>query len=223
MSYTDVEFKRAADIIKAIESRVEEAYPHRYSYLDVPLLTELIGIVEKHTDDTDFESVEENEADLRYIAETYAKMGSRDALSAKYYTKMLAYSAILGKAYYADNEEYLEQLREDLHEAIIERNYYSADKCSDIIGIGSELLSESEMAEIYNKAMSDKHLKADSVEASQKFLDIIDEADRYADEHLEYRGRGSCHKLWRFKKDFLAKHGVKWKTPAEMNPDVRFD
>ena len=34
---------------------------------------------------------------------------------------------------------------------------------------------------------------------------------------------GICHRIWRRKKQLLAEAGIEWKTPVEMNPDVRFD
>ena len=34
---------------------------------------------------------------------------------------------------------------------------------------------------------------------------------------------GTCHRYWARKKELLAKHGIEWKTPAEMNPMTRFD
>lgn len=38
------------------------------------------------------------------------------------------------------------------------------------------------------------------------------------------KGFGFCHKFWNTKKCILKKeYGIEWKTPAEMNPMVRFD
>lgn len=37
-------------------------------------------------------------------------------------------------------------------------------------------------------------------------------------------GRGSCHAFWREKQRVLRdEHGVDWKTPAQINPGIRFD
>jgi hypothetical protein len=35
---------------------------------------------------------------------------------------------------------------------------------------------------------------------------------------------GNCHLLWRLQKRILKEQfGIDWKTPAEMNPDIRYD
>jgi hypothetical protein len=34
---------------------------------------------------------------------------------------------------------------------------------------------------------------------------------------------GVCHSYWARKKELLAKKGIEWKTPAEMNPNILFD
>jgi hypothetical protein len=35
---------------------------------------------------------------------------------------------------------------------------------------------------------------------------------------------GSCHTLWSLQKQILKeKYGITWYTPAELNPDVKFD
>ena len=35
---------------------------------------------------------------------------------------------------------------------------------------------------------------------------------------------GSCHRLWTMQKNILKeKYGITWYTPAELNPDIKFD
>lgn len=34
---------------------------------------------------------------------------------------------------------------------------------------------------------------------------------------------GTCHRYWARKKEMLKAKGIEWKTPGEMNPDIRFD
>jgi len=65
--------------------------------------------------------------------------------------------------------------------------------------------------------------------------DPIEQTDRYrkAMEKVEWilerefpadRWRlGTCHAYWHRKKELLAGEGVSWRSPGEMNPDVRFD
>lgn len=38
------------------------------------------------------------------------------------------------------------------------------------------------------------------------------------------KGMGFCHVFWETKQAILlAKHGIKWRSPAQMNPNTRFD
>jgi hypothetical protein len=50
-------------------------------------------------------------------------------------------------------------------------------------------------------------------------------AARKSKEVMDSHGqRGNCHDLWRAQKRILKeKHGIDWRTPAEMNPDIIFD
>ena len=57
----------------------------------------------------------------------------------------------------------------------------------------------------------------------------IVEAQRLLPEHpeqaVELLGQlGSCHTLWALQKRILKeKYGITWYTPAELNPDIKFD
>lgn len=68
-------------------------------------------------------------------------------------------------------------------------------------------------------------LKKDPVEWTERWEEVIDEADRMAEEKLkDYpRGMGFCHGYWHERQKALRKFGVVWRTPSEMNPRTRFD
>lgn len=36
-------------------------------------------------------------------------------------------------------------------------------------------------------------------------------------------GMGTCYRVWYRKKELLKEEGIEWKSPAEMNPNIRFD
>jgi hypothetical protein len=61
------------------------------------------------------------------------------------------------------------------------------------------------------------------VEATEEYLAVIDEVDEWIEKNREYRGFGSCHHVWRLKAEYLAKKGITWRSPAALNPRVRFD
>jgi len=74
--------------------------------------------------------------------------------------------------------------------------------------------------------MSD--LEHDPVEDRPKYQRVNAEAEQLAWEELARMGirpgEGVCHIFWPTKKRILRKQfGVRWRTPAEMNPHVIFD
>ena len=68
-------------------------------------------------------------------------------------------------------------------------------------------------------------LKRDPIEWTKKWEDVVDEAEKIACSHLEDmpRGMGFCFAYWPERKAALAKLGVEWRDPHQMNPRVMFD
>lgn len=68
-------------------------------------------------------------------------------------------------------------------------------------------------------------LDFDPVERTQEWEDIIYEVEKACDRKLKNvpRGMGFCFQYWSVKKAELAKRGIEWKTPHQMNPKVMFD
>ncbi len=66
----------------------------------------------------------------------------------------------------------------------------------------------------------------DPIENTEEYKEamkkIQPELDRLI-ESLEGYGLGSCHVFWNKKKSLLKEQGIDWETPAECNPDIRFD
>ncbi|MGM9737267.1 MAG: hypothetical protein ACI3ZT_02505, partial [Candidatus Cryptobacteroides sp.] len=71
----------------------------------------------------------------------------------------------------------------------------------------------------------DRRLKYDPVEWTARWEEIIDEADRIAEERLadQPRGMGYCHAFWSERAAALASLGLEWRSPVRMNPGVLFD
>jgi hypothetical protein len=67
----------------------------------------------------------------------------------------------------------------------------------------------------------------DSKEFDPKYRDIIKEVDNEISEEAIKNGAvirfGSCHSLWEQKKQKLRAKGILWRSPAELNPNCRFD
>ena len=69
------------------------------------------------------------------------------------------------------------------------------------------------------------HLLFDPVERTPRWEEIIYEVEKECDRRLkgEPRGMGFCFGYWSTKKAVLAKYGIDWSTPGQMNPRVLFD
>jgi len=68
--------------------------------------------------------------------------------------------------------------------------------------------------------------RTDPVETDPKFTAILAQAEAAAERELGDRpqGMGFCHTFWRTKKRILREEfRVHRRTPAELNPEVRFD
>ena len=70
-----------------------------------------------------------------------------------------------------------------------------------------------------------KHLKFDPVERSPEWENVIYHVEKECDEILrdEPHGMGFCFRYWSVKGKVLAKYGIDWQSPSEMNPKVLFD
>lgn len=71
-------------------------------------------------------------------------------------------------------------------------------------------------------------MKRDPIERDPKIAWMVREAEKEAEAEVAALGDlprwGVCHMIWpRQKRILKEKYGVKWRTPAEMNPDILFD
>jgi hypothetical protein len=98
-----------------------------------------------------------------------------------------------------------EDLRDDIH--LLKDNIRAAD--------------EGRWDDIHDGRM----LKSDPVEWTKAYEEVIDEADHEAYANLTDipRGMGFCFGYWAEKRNALAKRGIEWRSPGEMNPGVIFD
>ncbi len=68
-------------------------------------------------------------------------------------------------------------------------------------------------------------LKHDPIEDDPKYRKIIEKVNKQAEkETKDSKGRmGHCHAFWGAKQRILAKKGIDWKSPAELNLRCKFD
>lgn len=70
------------------------------------------------------------------------------------------------------------------------------------------------------------HLKCDPVEYTYKWEEIYYDVEEYLSERFANAPRqmGFCFMYWSAKQDYLKEHyNIEWRSPAQMNPRVRFD
>lgn len=87
------------------------------------------------------------------------------------------------------------------------------------------------MPEDYSDYPEDEDgIKYDPIEKSQKYRKVIKEVEKEAEKIIEERfpglknQLGYCYSFWDEKKRILKeKHGIDWKTPAELNLSTLFD
>ena len=64
----------------------------------------------------------------------------------------------------------------------------------------------------------------DSIENTEKYQEAMLEINPILEKEFKNQcGMGICHRYWYRKKELLKEYGIDWKSPAEINPDVRFD
>lgn len=69
-------------------------------------------------------------------------------------------------------------------------------------------------------------LKKDPIESTPEWKKINGEVEKELDEIFKGYPRctGFCHMYWHEKRKLLKeKYGIDWRSPAQMNPRVRFD
>lgn len=68
-------------------------------------------------------------------------------------------------------------------------------------------------------------IKHDPIEKTKEFKAIKDELEAKIKKELpEEFGMGYCHLYWAKKREILKRdYNIDWKSPAQLNPFVRFD
>lgn len=70
-----------------------------------------------------------------------------------------------------------------------------------------------------------RYLLFDPIERSERMEEIIETVERECAEATADvpRAMGYCFAYWSAKRDILRTYGIKWRSPHEMNPRVKFD
>jgi len=68
--------------------------------------------------------------------------------------------------------------------------------------------------------------KYDAKEDNEKYAEIFRKVEKEVRLKMKLMGRtglGSCHVYWAYKKKSLAKKGIHWRSPSELNPGTIYD
>ena len=191
------------------------------SYKASPLLKELSELVEELLQHEETDALKAAYRVYGYMGRTYQKMG-RMSVAAEYFGKQIKVAVEL----YDQTNERFDDIEETFYNAMKMRNYYVDDGVHDLMfTIGqSRFIDRKAMADTYKNVMEHpRTLKHDPVEMSEEYLAVIDEVEEKIDQNRTYRGMGSCHEIWALKEQYLLEKGIVWKSPALLNPNVRFD
>lgn len=218
--------KEARKQIEQLVARINARKEHEYAaatYVDVPDLKEIAEILEDNyeakEDDLNFRFI----VDL-FLAEKYTSLG-RFSIAAKYRLDALK-SANFLSGYYQVSKEIKGEIEQLFTDLLRDRNFYVDDDCLDCLDLikNTNLLEEKAIDKIYQYRMNRRrNLNADPVEMSPQYLAVIDEVEKRIAENRKMHGMGSCYETWNLKEIYLGEKGIKWSSPAVLNPRVMFD
>ena len=104
------------------------------------------------------------------------------------------------------------------------RNYYLNDDCDDIYQLAkkSRLITRADLDALFQSLenIQKRHLNKDPIEESDEYLAVIDEVNAKARKNMKHHGMGSCHEFWYLKSKYLEEKGIRWRSPAVLNPSV---
>ena len=159
-------------------------------------------------------------SDSDILGETYCSFG-----------EAYAYGAFLPEAVscFADAARYFDSEEKAL-DALSSAFFYQeriGKKVPDDLSFAEEKFGKDKIGELKKNAREEvkAQILTDPVESTDDFLKIRFELEEITDELLsENREEGPfCALYWNTKKSVLKdKFGIEWKSPADMNPNIRF-
>jgi len=115
----------------------------------------------------------------------------------------------------------------------------TTNKCGDISRWVEYTLVDGDIAEAYllyfnsdgsfnydrSEISGDEKFDAKEVDPKYEklFREVTEEIEAEMKKQGDSKGLGSCHTFWRLKKEKLKQKGILWRSPAELNPDTRYD
>ncbi len=216
--YTEQQLNRIIELFGRIEGNKSHEYAAP-TYKDSPALRDMAEIILSDASDT-AEVLAEKITVLTYLCRCYDEM-CRAGMSVKYYKMLLTCYVKLAKSEELSKDD-KKHFEEAFYGAVKARNGYVADDCSDLKEIVCGCIPDKKLDELYQKAVdSRKGLpKNDPVELSAEYLAVIDEVEELIEKNKKVN---ICFEYWSLKADYLEERGIRWCSPAMLNPGVMFD
>ena len=206
--------------ILQIKAKIDKSIAKReyISYREVPYLKEIIALLECNKD-TSKESLEFVYLSYLYVGEMYERL-ERLALSPIYLERALQVAVQIKELFGTS----LKGIQDLCYKLLRDRNFYIDDDCEDLKPMMEKVLSHAVVESLFKERMTVRRsLKHDPVEMTKEYLDVIDEVEEKIEKNRTLYGMGSCHEVWMLKSEYLMEKGIKWKSPAWLNPRVMFD
>lgn len=110
----------------------------------------------------------------------------------------------------------------DYYHRLLGSAYYKGELTDRLLNAIDPDYSDEEFLEDMEECHQRRH---DPVQRTPQWEEIIYDVERECEARLQgvKRQRGYCHKYWSVKKEILAQYGIDWKSPARMNPHIKFD
>ncbi len=216
--YTQQELDRIVQLFNGIEENKEHEYAAP-TYKDSPALEQMAEIILSRTEDT-AQILPEKITVLTYLGRCYDQM-CRAGMSVKYYKILLECYAKLSKLQKLSKDE-KKHFEEAFYDAVKARNWYVFDNCADLKGIVCDVIADEKVEALFQSAVdSRKGLpKYDPVELTEEYLAVIDAVEERIEKNKKVN---VCFEYWNLKTDYLEERGIRWSSPAVLNPGVMFD
>lgn len=110
----------------------------------------------------------------------------------------------------------------DYYHRLLGSAYYKGELTDRLLNAIDPDYSDEEFLADLEECHQRRH---DPVQRTPQWEEIIYDVERECEARLQgvKRQRGYCHKYWSVKKEILAQYGIDWKSPARMNPHIKFD
>ncbi len=216
MAFTKERMERALALHALIEGNKEHEHAAP-TYRDSAYMREL-GEIALSEEAVDIETLEDKGAILRYVGENYRKM-CRPSVAAGFFEVLLDVHIALSRLKTYGKEE-TAAMEEAFFLAVKTRNFYVNDACDDLLERVRGILPDARIEKLYDSGKNSRIYKNDPVEMTEEYLAVIDEVERLVDENKEM---DFCLETWSLKGQYLAERGIRWTSPAILNPSTRFD